>query len=51
MVPVGWGREEDKGMKLITHLELVPRSRKPKKRLMITYHWISLFKSYIQSAN
>jgi hypothetical protein len=22
-----------------------------KKRLMRTYHWISLFKSYIQSAN
>jgi hypothetical protein len=26
-------------------------ARRPKKRLMRTYHWISLFKSYIQSAN
>jgi hypothetical protein len=24
---------------------------RPNKRLMRTYHWISLFKSYIQSAN
>jgi hypothetical protein len=24
---------------------------RPKKRLMRTYHWISLFKSYTQSAN
>jgi hypothetical protein len=24
---------------------------RPKKRLMRAYHWISLFKSYIQSAN
>jgi hypothetical protein len=24
---------------------------RPKKRLTRTYHWISLFKSYIQSAN
>jgi hypothetical protein len=24
---------------------------RPKRRLMRTYHWISLFESYIQSAN